>query len=1121
MSGFRRLSLLSLLVAMIWPGPMPAQQEDRLATILDVQPAQGANAGLDLPARLNVRSALLGEALDLLIESAGVTLLFSPTMVPARMVTCRCTDVTVREALRTLTAGTSLRFRESSGHILVYPEEDGMEASLLPSSLPVRNASLSRPAGAVPAMAQPRLNARVELRTGTVTGRVEDPSTLRPLPAVQVSVPELGIGTITDGAGRFVLNDVPAGDRDIEFQLIGYGTIVESVTVPSGGTVELSVQMRARAIDLDEIVVTGTGVVTERRSLGATVNSIGSQEIEDAPVQNVTDILRGRVPGLVASASGEAGAASPIRIRGTVSISQRNDPLIYVDGVRMDNSMTQVASVSTQVLDQLNPADIERVEVLSGAAAATLYGTEASSGVIQIFTRRGREGPPQFSLLMEQGLAKIPLSRIPHNVVYDAATNSIFRNAPAEDFVRAGHRQNYNLSVSGGAPSVQYFASLRFSDEQGSLPVSAQDNAALRTRLNFSLSDKLSAELGINTVRNSLQAPFPTWGIVGEFVLADPRRVSEAAPYGEMFHTIAGAMAFNHTQTSNHSTVSGQVEYRWTPSIISSATVGYNSIDIKTVGFAPYGESPRAAPFGSRDIRRTDRTLVTVDLKTSWEKEFGDFSSSFVAGGQYFLEETVSDRLAARDFAGPGLGTIRGASTVFAVDEFMEEVINAGVFAQQQFGFRNHLFLTGGLRVDGNSAFGDDFGLQSYPKVGLSYVVSDAPYWRWNAIDMFRIRAAYGTSGLQPNAFAANRMWESIAVIGNQSAVLPSNLGNADLKPEMSVERELGAEIGLLGGRLSVGLTYFNQYTQDAIVARQFPASAGVLNPQLVNLARLTSQGFEASVDWSIMERGSFIWDIAGSIATLDQKVDDLGGVTPFRVAGGNRFNTVKEGFMPGAVIGPALDTSNPYRLSVPIEEFTDLHAQLFPNLLKNAAGGDSLAFLGNPLPTVTGNLSTTIRPHPRVRLAVTAGGGAGLHIYNETGEIRVQSHIEEEVSLAEQELANPATSTQRRREIADWYATKHWAVSSNWVEKADFIRLQEVSLSYDVPEALAARLSLNSLRLTLAGSNLVLWTTYGGIIDPGTTDNPAQRQTPLAQNIDYFNTPIPRRVHFSLRAGW
>src|SRR5690606_615501 len=118
----------------------------------------------------------------------------------------------------------------------------------------------------------------------------------------------------------------------------------------------------------------------------------------------------------------------------------------------------------------------------------------------------------------------------------------------------------------------------------------------------------------------------------------------------------------------------------------------------------------------------------------------------------------------------------------------------------------------------------------------------------------------------------------------------------------------LAAEIGMFGSRVTLGLTYFNQFTRDAIVARQFPSSSGVLNPQMVNLARLESEGFEATLDWSVLQGGSVSWDISGSIATLNQKVADLGDVAPFRVAGGNRFNTVKEGFMPGAVLGPTLD---------------------------------------------------------------------------------------------------------------------------------------------------------------------------------------------------------------------
>lgn len=957
--------------------------------------------------------------------------------------------------------------------------------------------------------------------TGTITGTLQARETGRPLAGAQVAIPDLARGTLTDERGRFLMTSVPVGSHTVEVRYIGYATVSEQVDVQADQTSTLDLQMATAAVNLEELVVTGTGVVTERKRLGATLNTISSEEISAGPVTSVSDALRGRVPGLVAMPSGEVGAASPIRIRGTVSLSQRNDPLIYVDGVRMDNSMTQLGMVSTQVLDQLNPQDIERVEVLSGAAAATLYGTEASSGVIQIFTKGGREGAPQFNFSIDQGFTKIPLNRIPDNVVYDAETDRLYRNSPGDDFIRVGHRQDYNLSVSGGTPDVQYFASGRFMDATGSLPNNGKDNWSLRSKLNFDHGERLNTEISANFIRDQLQAPYPTWGLIGEFILADPRRVDESRPYGEMFYTVDGALAYENIQTTNNIAVSGRADFSWTDEIISSATVGYNEISIESHRFSPYGASNRD-PTGVRVLNERDRSLVTLDVKTSWETNFtDDLASSFVLGAQYFRENTQTHELGAQDFAGPGLGTIRGASSVFTVDEFKEEVVNAGVFAQEQIGLWDRLFLTGGVRVDGNSAFGDDFGLQVYPKAGASYVLSDESFWDFEHWDLFRIRLGYGSSGLQPNAFAAQRMWQAVAVIGNQPAVIPSNLGNSDLKPEISTEREIGAELGFFDGRLGLELTYFNQTTSDAIVPKAFPPSGGFLNQQLVNLAEVTSQGIEVSADWRILESQDFSWSVGASISTLDQEVTDLGDVAPFRVAGGNRFNTVAEGYMPGAVIGPTLDPNDPYHLSVPIEEFTDLTSQLFPQTLKNSAGQDSLVHLTNPIPTFTGSFSTTISPHPRLQLRALLVAGAGMGIYNETGEIRVQSYIEEEVSKAQMELADPSTSTERRREIADWYATKHWSVLDNWVQDADYLRLQEVSVTYAVPERFYEGYGLNNLSLSVSGSNLYLWTKYPGIIDPGTTDNPAQRNTPLVQNVDYFNTPIPPSVQFGVRTGW
>ena len=241
------------------------------------------------------------------------------------------------------------------------------------------------------------------------------------------------------------------------------------------------------------MVVTGTGAPAKRKALGQTINSISSEDLNSGSVQTVTDALQGRIPGLVGANMGGQGGASRIRLRGTVSLTQRNQPLIYIDGVRIDNSMTDNASISTSRLNDIDPNNIDRIEVIKGAAAATLFGTEASSGVIQIFTKRGTISAPSYSFRTNQKIAKIDAkNRVDDNYGYDSKTRTIMTNNPAADYMRNAHQKDYSFSVRGGTPGTKYYASASWADHPGSQPKNSVDKWSIRTALDFQNTDKLT-----------------------------------------------------------------------------------------------------------------------------------------------------------------------------------------------------------------------------------------------------------------------------------------------------------------------------------------------------------------------------------------------------------------------------------------------------------------------------------------------------------------------------------------------------------------------------------------------------------------------------------------------------
>jgi TonB-dependent SusC/RagA subfamily outer membrane receptor len=241
-------------------------------------------------------------------------------------------------------------------------------------------------------------------QVGTISGRVTDASSGAPVPALQVHIADLGLGVLTTQDGRYTLSNVPAGTHSLQFLRIGYRSVTEPVAVAAGQNTVVNVQVSQTALALDEVIVTGTPGGTQRRAIGNAVVRLNAADVAATrPITSMQDVLQGRTPGLaIGRAGGNVGEGGFIRIRGVSSLTLGTQPLIYVDGIRMDNSTnlgpnlptTGAGQAAASALNDLNPNDIESIEVIKGPAAATLYGTEASAGVIQIITKRGQSGAP-------------------------------------------------------------------------------------------------------------------------------------------------------------------------------------------------------------------------------------------------------------------------------------------------------------------------------------------------------------------------------------------------------------------------------------------------------------------------------------------------------------------------------------------------------------------------------------------------------------------------------------------------------------------------------------------------------------------------------------------------------
>jgi TonB-dependent SusC/RagA subfamily outer membrane receptor len=333
---------------------------------------------------------------------------------------------------------------------------------------------------------------------GQIIGQVVDASTLRPLGEVQVYLEGLGLGALTRSDGRYLILDVPTGTHTITAVRIGMQTLSQEITVQDGVSADVNFQLQTQALGLDEIVVTGTAGAARRREVGSSIAQINLAD-KPEPIISVDQALAGRIAGLTSMrSSGMARSGSQIRLRGNVSVAMSNQPLIYVDGVRLrsdgyalNHAVGQHVAFGPKdvvgPLNDINPNDIERIEIIKGPAATALYGTEAAGGVIQIFTKRGSQGAAIWTLQVDQGVNWVqPFG--PENAPY----------MRLDPWLRSGHQQRYNLSVRGGGNALTYYVSGSMDDNVGILPNDYEQKYLLRG--NFSFAPMSNLDIQWNTM---------------------------------------------------------------------------------------------------------------------------------------------------------------------------------------------------------------------------------------------------------------------------------------------------------------------------------------------------------------------------------------------------------------------------------------------------------------------------------------------------------------------------------------------------------------------------------------------------------------------------------------------
>ncbi len=960
---------------------------------------------------------------------------------------------------------------------------------------------------------------------GSIAGKVSDASTGEPLENARVVLTGPNRVETTGQDGQYTFRGVAPGRYLLRVLRLGYQPTGDTVQVAAGEIVAHNFAMTLSPVQLDELVTTATGQQS-RLEIGNSIASIPAAQVaEEAPITEFTNLLSGRAAGVqVLKSSGATGTGTKIRIRGSNSVSLSNEPLYYVDGVRIDAEPNgyayNIGGQSTSRINDLNPDDIENIEIVKGPSAATLYGIQAANGVVLITTKKGVAGKPRWNAFVEQGAVEdqntyrtnyFGRSDDPN---FDQATGDASGctlllqaqgdcvqsridtynplNDEAERPLSPGHRQQYGLNVAGGTDAATYYLSAEYEGEVGVYKMrgfdfdsvseatnndipseqvrpNSLDKLSLRANATAKVASNADLQLSLGYLTSQLHL------LENDNTLNSVIGSGDGSGYPQDINRgwyLVPAEIFAERNRQGVGRFTGGLTANWRPLnwLSSRATFGYDVTNKQDTQFWPTGEvNPFAYPTeyeGQLNITRGLASQLSVDLFTAASYRVSSaWSGRTAVGGQYFRNLNTSNFSQGQGLA-RGTESIFGSATTDASDDYVESR-SAGGFVDQQMSFRNRLFLTAGLRLDDNSAFGKNFDTRPLPKLSASWVAREQQAGGW--LNTLRLRAAYGQSTQQPGTIDALRFYGQSAVRKDAvsgSGVTIANLGNADLKPELSQEIEGGFDAGLFSNRVTLEATYFYKKTTDALIKREIVPSLGTTTTQFFNLGQVSNQGVELRVDTRIIDKPSFAWDLTFSGSLYKNNLDDLGeGVAPITLGFIQRH-------VEGYPLGGIWDR--------PILSFSDANGNgvIEPG---EYAVGDTAVFRGSAVPTREFGLRTAMSFFRNLfNVGALFDYRGGHWIENGTDSFRCGGGV-----IYCRALVDPTAPLKDQAAAAAYtYGDPNGFTEWGFFEPAWFIKLRELSLTFNAPDNIARALRTSRLSLTLSGRNLLTIDDYSGI-DP------------------------------------
>lgn len=956
-------------------------------------------------------------------------------------------------------------------------------------------------------------------QTGTVEGTVTDAQSEEPLPGANLRLQGTSFGAATNPDGEFEIEDVDPGDYTLVVSFVGYRTARVDLSVSAGETTTVTVPVEPDLAGLEEVVVTGLASESQRQRAAISTSRVNASELTTKNnYQSLDQLVKGNVTGVnVQQSSGNVGSGVRFRVRSGVSLNGDGQPVIYIDGVRVNNDQFEGFTAGGQgfsPLADLNPENVQSIEILKGPSATSIYGTDGADGVVLIQTKSGLSG---------QNL------RVNYSGVFgqtervrDYDEDQYIASDAINDLWRTGDIWQHSVSATGSFNDVNYFLSFANRREAGIL----RNNSGARNNFqaNFEVNPTDEVRISANSAFtiNELQRPDNDnniFGQLGNTVLA---------PGGTPYFFTDSTSVFQIDDQSRIARFTGSLSGRYSPEAVQglsfSATAGADLTSYRQDRLFPFTGTFTGVTNGEKNIDVQEIRQFNGDVSGRYNYIItDDLTATSIVGGQVFTESERESFSTAQNFSTGVITDIGGASDLQQIGEGFLNERSAGIFARQEFDYQETYSLALSLRRDFATALGQQVETTSifYPSASASVLLNNFDFTP-DVFELLKVRAAFGQAGSLPRASQTDPFRFRAEPSGFGAGATITSVGDVTLEPERVTEFTTGLDFDLLG-RFSFEGTYYYQTTSNSIVVFPSAPSTGfralfggdappVGDGTPRNVGQIDGQGVETSLNIVALTGRSYQVDFDLNYTYQWAEAKDLGGR---EIAGPGDNNFVVEGLAPSSFFGFDVDGAQ-------FDEDGEING---PNFVDQNGDGvvntDDRVFLGNPRPDHFGGFRANVLLFNNLTVTGLAEFAAGQQVLNDTERFATRFGNNAEVANLEGRLEELEPGTEDYVNVADQLAELDGADAAfvNYLEDGDYIKIREIAIRYDFApllESAGLQTPLRNFSLALSGRNLFTFTNYSGP-DPEVNFDGARGQV---QGQDFLTLQTPRTYTVTLSVG-